>query len=353
MPQGKQHGLKSIFHVMDESFHTFECGSQVQHAVFSHDERLVLAVLDGGAVKIFDAAAGTCLNTIAAHPYVISSAVFSQDDCLVLTASGDGKAKIFDVMTGACLRIFEGHNMWVNSAIFSHDGRLVFVALRSGTVWIFDVPTGDCLRILAGHQGVRSVDVSHDDRFVLTGSGDGLVRLFDIETGHCLRVFDVFDGGPPTAIRSAVFSHDDRLVLADTTGKTLRIFDTATGAPVGNTVHLLSSTTTVVVSRDRRHALTAHCSSCTAARIIDLSAGGHTLRTFWGHKGTVNSAVFSRDERRFLTASADCTVKLWNVHHHAQRNTLALLCCMKRQGVNTGVAAELWDQFIFDEFLRD
>jgi WD40 repeat protein len=38
---------------------------------------------------------------------------------------------------------------------------------------------------------------------------------------------------------------------------------------------------------------------------------GKLLITFQGHTGWVRTAVFSPDDRRVLTASDDCTARLW------------------------------------------
>ncbi|MCA9955173.1 MAG: PD40 domain-containing protein, partial [Anaerolineales bacterium] len=62
-----------------------------------------------------------------------------------------------------------------------------------------------------------------------------------------------------------------------------------------------------VFSPDGQRILTA--SSDSTARLWD--ADGKLLATLEGHTGTINSAVFSPDGQRILTASYDSTAKLW------------------------------------------
>ena len=49
------------------------------------------------------------------------------------------------------------------------------------------------------------------------------------------------------------------------------------------------------------------------ARIFDAQTG-ECVRELRGHTGVINSALFSHDGTRIVTASADYTARIWNAH---------------------------------------
>ncbi|CAI9295601.1 unnamed protein product [Lactuca saligna] len=46
---------------------------------------------------------------------------------------------------------------------------------------------------------------------------------------------------------------------------------------------------------------------------IHAMKNGKLLKEFYGHSCYINDATFTTDERRFITASSDCTVKVWDL----------------------------------------
>jgi WD40 repeat protein len=80
-------------------------------------------------------------------------------------------------------------------------------------------------------------------------------------------------------------------------------------------------------------------------------ATGACVYPFAGHTYWLRSGVFSPDGRRVLTVSADGTARLWIPYYKVRQRSLALLCAMRRTGINVTVAPELWTQLIFEEFL--
>jgi WD40 repeat protein len=47
-------------------------------------------------------------------------------------------------------------------------------------------------------------------------------------------------------------------------------------------------------------------------KVWDLTSGA-TLRTLEGHTGSVKAVVLTPDERRAISASADCSLKVWDI----------------------------------------
>ena len=79
-----------------------------------------------------------------------------------------------------------------------------------------------------------------------------------------------------------------------------------------------------------------------------------TLRTFTGHSGYVLSCAFSIDGRLFVSASADKTLKIWDVQTGQCKCTLSghsfwvRACCFSPDGANvlSGSAdktLKIWD----------
>ena len=87
----------------------------------------------------------------------VDSAAFSPDGARVVTASGDKTARVWDAATGEPLATLAGHDDDVVSrAAFSPDGARVVTASQDKTARVWDAATGAPLATLEGHDGTVS-----------------------------------------------------------------------------------------------------------------------------------------------------------------------------------------------------
>ena len=168
-------------------------------------------------------------------------------------------------------KLFEGHKDVVHDVIFSPDDTHLATASYDGRIGIFSL-TEDKKTVFEAHQGeVASVSFDSSGKQLLsTGVGDFTVKLWNL------------DAQPPTA--RTVATANDRLLWSSLSPDGARI------ASVG-----------------REQVVT----------VYPTQGESEPLR-LTGHEQTVIKAIFSSDSRQLATASADMTVRLWDLDTHSE-----------------------------------
>lgn len=272
--------------------------------VFSPDgARLLLPFSDP---RIVDTASRAEVAVMRGHTRSAGWACFSADGTRVATCSEDRTARICDAATGAVLAVMRGHERHVNSVSFSPDGTRIVTASADQTARIWDAAIGESDRhgvgILSGPFGSMSTaSFSHNDQRIVTASMRA--HVWDAEMSK--PIVEIKDHYGWT--RSAVFNSDATLVLSagDTTA---RLWDAFTGEHLSSFDHQ-DEVQSAAFSPDGRRVVTA-CSD-RLARIFDASSGD-LLTMMEGHTRVVRSAVFSTDGVKVVTASLDNTARIWD-----------------------------------------
>jgi WD40 repeat protein len=99
----------------------------------------VVTASDDHTARLWDAASGIALATLAGHSGPIRSAAFSPNGARVVTASEDHTARLWDAASGKALTTLDGHTALVSSAAFSPDGTRVITASEDSTAEIWRV----------------------------------------------------------------------------------------------------------------------------------------------------------------------------------------------------------------------
>ena len=111
-----------------------EQGGWVNDVSFSSDGKLLLAVLEHRAAKIWDADSGVELFQLHGHTRGVSAACFSPCGGYIASASWDTTVRLWRTSDGSCVAKFCEHDQPVERVSFLLDGKTLVSATMDGAV---------------------------------------------------------------------------------------------------------------------------------------------------------------------------------------------------------------------------
>jgi WD40 repeat protein len=161
-------------------------------------------------------------------------------------------------------------------AVYHPDGDLIATGEANGDVSLWRSCDGQRVAIYQGHTNwTRALSFSADGRILASSSEDGTVRFWEIATGNQVAIL-----GPHThTLRGMKFTKDGQRVTICGDDGLIRIY---------NLDRVLS-----------------------AGSILDVDS--YCLQVLRGHTNWVFSIAYSPNERRMASASADGTVRIWDL----------------------------------------
>ena len=313
----------------------YECGGNLPAAVFSPDGRKVLISFgqywdwSATSIQLYEAETGRVIRNLPHARADVFFLAFTPDGQEILTAAGslnfallgDERVQIWDTATGVLKRSLVGHYRSLLSAAISPDGtKVVTGSSHEGQGCLWDAGSGQVLADL-GYGALRGAQFSADGAKALVPKvtrpeifTTESTAVRDANTGAILLNFASNDvasavmsaGGSRVAIQiiGQRYPHDpteSAAVFWDAnTGKELRRFTAPETWFAGDFTGL---------SQDGSKLIMAGTDG--VARLWD-TVSGQLITAFFGHRGSVNAAVLSGDERHVLTGGTDGTAQLWD-----------------------------------------
>jgi WD40 repeat protein/serine/threonine protein kinase len=278
-------------------------GNRVSSAQFSPDGNRIVTASDDGTARVWDAQTGQPLTEPLKHASALTSAQFSPDGKQIVTASLDLTARVWDARSGQPLTEPLKHQSRLNTVQFSPDGARIVTATWEGTAWVWDAQTGKPLTDPLTHRSrVNSAQFSPDGKRIVTASADGTARVWDAQSGQQLTELQ---HGNLVSVISAQFSPDGTRIVTVSRDGTARVWDAQSGqllAELGGEVN------SAQFSPDGKRILTA---SGMTARVWDAQSG-QPLTDSLEHNNSVNSAQFSPDGKRIVTVARASGARIWD-----------------------------------------
>jgi WD40 repeat protein len=291
-------------------------------AAISSDGTLAAAI-SRGEVRIVDPSTGKNLRTCIVEPSMtapLGAVAFSADNKLLAVAqtpwSHDNKPEIliYNVEDGSRANSLRGATDRIRALAFSPDGKLLLAAGGSGDlgpiippkgisvlpegslqhcdVRVFEVSTGRLLHTLSGHiRQITSIVVSADSKRALTVAefGDTPI-LWDLETGaEILRLHPHINRGRAANITALALSPNGQYAATGGEDCDIRVYDIQTSVRVAPPVPLLPEPKPTPVTYPPE------------------------IARFEQHRAAITVLRFLPDNKTLVSASADNSLRLWQL----------------------------------------
>ncbi len=296
---------------------------------FAPDGEHALSAGQDRSVRLWEVASGRQVRSFDGHRAEVMAVAFSPDGKFALSGSTDRTLRLWEVHSGAA-KVFSGHDGAVHAVAFLPDGKRALSAGADRTVRLWDLKSGRELRRLGHPTAVRALAVSPDGRELLAGCDDGTVRRWRVESGRLLDRWV----GHAKAVTALAWSRDGKQVASAALDRTVRIWDAGSGQARTTLEGHADGVSSVAFLPDGRRVLSGggvmeeggvwsrgrdfqlHLWAVPRPRRVAPSTGDTTageVLALAGHAGEVRGVAFLPQEDLALSASADGTLRTWDL----------------------------------------
>jgi RNA polymerase sigma factor (sigma-70 family) len=241
------------------------------------------------------------------HQGTVRAVRFAPDGQTVASAGADGVIRLWVAATGQVLHTLAGHRGAVSALAFSPGGKTLASAGQDGTVRPWDPATGVSRRTCRGHAApVRALAFSTDGMVLASAGMDRRVLLWHADSDKAVGDCNLRTVAP----LALAFVDDRRLAVASEAGA-VRLYDVAANKKLCDYRGMVWAVNALACSRDGRW-LVAGGQDGLFQR-WDVASGKADEHETPGHRGPVWCADVSPDGRLIVSGGLDGTVRLWDL----------------------------------------
>jgi WD40 repeat protein len=304
--------------------------SGVYGIVMTPDGKRVITSNSDGTTKVWNASNGLIERTFQGQDLGRCPLAMTTDGKIVAVAGRDRSINLWQVATGELVRTLRGHGEYVTAMAFSPNGEVLVSGAsaldqKNGELWVWDTVHGKVLQKVSTVGKVKS----------LAFKGPFVQRLYAVMGDGQVTAFEFVHGRDQIGREIRRLPHDGtgRAVAFDPRVDFIGVGYGAEGRVAiwnGETLHdrhpkktsdwLAHHKPITALAFSRRNLfLTASIDG--TAKLWDITNETTIVATFSPahHGGEIWSAIFTPDDKEFVTAGQDGIVRFWNVPDSAQR----------------------------------
>ncbi len=292
---------------------------------------------------------GPLLSTLIGHGDSVNAVAVTPDGTRVISGSSDNTVKVWNLNTGAEIFTLKGHSARVHAVAVTPDGTRVISGASDHTVRVWSLATGKEIQRFNGHSHpVVAVAVTPDGKEVVSeesiaNSGAIMVdsdsiKVWNLETGQEELILeghrDILRNLGIPFNNDVIYDYDDGSfnVYSSKNGKFINKLYAYKNSEIKNKLYaitgeVLSNLDPYKSSETKEDlyamAVTPDCKSLIALysdnflKVSDLETNQEFCQVKFhfqleGHTDQIIKIAFTPDGKRFISASKDKTLKVWN-----------------------------------------
>lgn len=244
------------------------------------------------------------LPVLEIHSTKINSLLLHPNGHSILLSSGS-QVLVWDIYKKQILQRYHNAAHEVATIDISKDGQWLAAGYNNGEVTLWNTNNFEVLHQLVGHQtNITSIHIDAPSGIIATGDYLGNVKIWDLATAQLNQELHAHK----TPITSLDISHDGKTLLTASEDAVATIWDLTKTTNGQHLVGHLSQINTACFL-DESIILTGSNDKTISAWNIQT---GEITKTLLGHKGRVVDIKTMQGEAKFITASTDGEIIIWN-----------------------------------------
>ena len=243
------------------------------------------------------------------HTDTVNSIAFSPDGQSLVSGSDDYTLKLWDIQEkrhiGTLKHITDFAQSQIKKVAFSADGQQIISAGFHLKIW--DIYTLREILTIRHDEWIYTLAFSDDGELLAYGDTSGKIVVRNIRTHQEITEFQA-DSDLITAVR---FSPDNNTLASGGLNGGIKLWNIKNWELIG-TLPTNGTVTDINYSPDGSILANSDFEAVNLWKIEN----GEKITTLTGHKGWVNSAVFSPDGQSLSSGGSDGTIRFWNVESY-------------------------------------
>ena len=292
------------------------CGGWIYGQFLSKDGQYLLAASTDKVMRMWKIGDKYRVKTIKGHPLAIASVAVSKDSRYIVTAS-DTIVRKWSIEDSKLLIEYSGHSDALWAVGITGDMRYIASGGADKNLNLWDFDSKKLVKSFTGHTNTIFALASNTESSILaSASGDMMIILWDLINLNEMKKLE----GHTDTIFALTFTYSGTTLISGAGDYTIRVWDMT---ELGTSIKIEAHTGMIEsISLNKDETILALGCRDKCVHLWDWKTKKPIKKFADRHTNVVKTVKFFSSSNTLMSASLDCTVRLWNADE--ERHDFAL-----------------------------